>query len=253
MICATMKSMYRFIVYLSIISSLFYILPNKTSAITPTTPPIPTIGLPIPGFNCGDASNTKIQGCCKITTITPASRPYTGVLSVVANFISDKLKTNPILKMQREIGVVPCSNGSPSTPGDQNSPACICIIAPTPVPLSVLVPLCNKIANSSERTSCENCASNKGGVWTSVGCYNGNVSSFISHFLEMGISLAGGISLLCIMFAAFQMQTSSGNAEKVKKAQELLTNCITGLMIIIFSVLILKIIGVDILRIPGFK
>jgi hypothetical protein len=154
--------------------------------------------------------------------------------------------------MQREIGVVPCSNGSPSTPGDQNSPSCICLTAPTPVPISALAPLCDKMTNSSERGRCLSCSQSKGGVWTSIGCFNGNVSLFIGHLLEMGISMAGGISLLCIMFSAFQMQTSSGNPEKIKKAQELLTNCITGLMVIIFSVLILKIIGVDILRIPGF-
>jgi hypothetical protein len=80
------------------------------------------------------------------------------------------------------------------------------------------------------------------------------VSEFITQkILGTGVGVAGGISMLCIMFAAFQMQTSSGNAEKIKKAQELLTNCITGLMVIIFSVLILKIIGIDILKLPGFR
>ena len=81
-----------------------------------------------------------------------------------------------------------------------------------------------------------------------------NLQEFIEKtILGTGVGLGGGISLLCIMFSAFQMQTSAGNAEKLKKAQELLTNCIIGLMVIIFSVLILKIIGVDILRIPGFN
>ena len=49
------------------------------------------------------------------------------------------------------------------------------------------------------------------------------------------------------------MQTSQGNPEKLKKAQEMLTSCIMGLMLIIFSVLILRLIGVDILKIPGFN
>lgn len=221
--------------------------------------PLPSINpignLPLPGFNCGDASNTCINKCCTITIISPTPVPYTGMLATAWDFVIGKIKPaiNPLLEQQKQISVAPCINGSPSTPGDQNNPACICIIAPTPVPINVLAPLCDKITNSSERGSCVNCSLDKGGVWTSIGCYNGNISSFISHLLEMGISLAGGISLLCIMFAAFQMQTSSGNAEKVKKAQELLTNCITGLMVIIFSILILKIIGVDILRIPGFN
>jgi len=68
----------------------------------------------------------------------------------------------------------------------------------------------------------------------------------------MGIGLAGLIALLCIIYAAFMIQISSGNPERIKKAQELLTSCIMGLMLIIFSVFILRLIGVDILKIPGF-
>ena len=221
--------------------------------------PFPTVSmngslLPLPGVTCGDANNMRINQCCTYIVTTPAPK-YSGLFGFIEKFAWGRLKnvTDPILNVQRQTLVPPCINGSPSTPGDQNNPACICLIAPTPVPISVLAPLCNKITSSSERENCISCSLDKGGVWTSIGCYNGNISSFISHLLEIGISLAGGISLLCIMFAAFQMQTSSGNAEKVKKAQELLTNCITGLMVIIFSVLILKIIGVDILRIPGFR
>ena len=69
----------------------------------------------------------------------------------------------------------------------------------------------------------------------------------------LGIGLAGMVSLLCIIYAAFTMQSSQGNPEKIKKAQELLTSCIMGLILIIFSVFILRLIGVSILRIPGFS
>jgi uncharacterized membrane protein YidH (DUF202 family) len=86
-----------------------------------------------------------------------------------------------------------------------------------------------------------------------VGCVKSNVGSFIQDtLLGWGVGIAGGVSMLCIMYAAFMMQTSGGEAEKIKKAQQLMTSCITGLMIIIFSVFILQLIGVKILRIPGF-
>ena len=57
---------------------------------------------------------------------------------------------------------------------------------------------------------------------------------------------------LFIMFivGAFNYLTSFGNAERIKKAQEMLTSCIIGLMLIIFSVFILRLIGVNILKIP---
>jgi hypothetical protein len=123
----------------------------------------------------------------------------------------------------------------------------------------VLSDLCLNITNDKERNQCLTCigggSSGAGlkGVWTSIGCITGDLSLFIKEkVFGWGVGLAGIISLFCIIYAAFQIQTSSGNPEKVKKAQELLTSCIMGLMLIIFSVFILRLIGVDILRIPGF-
>ena len=46
--------------------------------------------------------------------------------------------------------------------------------------------------------------------------------------------------------------TSQGNPEAVKAATEQLTSAIIGLLFIILSFVILEIIGVDILKIPGF-
>ena len=46
--------------------------------------------------------------------------------------------------------------------------------------------------------------------------------------------------------------TSQGNPEAVKAAQEMIVSAVTGLLFIIFSYVILQIIGADILGIPGF-
>jgi hypothetical protein len=59
--------------------------------------------------------------------------------------------------------------------------------------------------------------------------------------------------MLGIIFSAFQIQISQGNPEKIKKAREMLTSFVIGLLVIIFSVFILRLIGVDLLRIPGFS
>ena len=95
---------------------------------------------------------------------------------------------------------------------------------------------------------------NGGGVYSGIGCIKTDIKQFIQEtLLGMGVGLAGGFALLCLIYAAFQMQSSQGNPEKLKKSQELITSCIMGLMLIIFSVFILRLIGVNILRIPGFS
>lgn len=212
--------------------------------------------VPLPGTNCGDSTDPTINKCCVNPIVTPAPFVKTGgIFGAIETFLTGKIEsfTNPILEEQKQISIQPCINGVPSTPGDLNNSKCICIPAPTPTPTNSFNTVCRRMADSKERNNCNSC-SESGGVWTSLGCFTGSVSEFIQNkVLGLGVGLAGGISTLCILFAAFQMQTSRGNAEKIKKAQELLTNCITGVMIVIFSVLILKIIGVDILRIPGFS
>lgn len=114
--------------------------------------------------------------------------------------------------------------------------------------------LCRNIeSGSSERTKCEECSAS-GGVWTGIGCMILNVQEVIQkQIFGIGLGFSGVASLFCIIFASFRMQTSAGDPEKVKQAQELITSCITGLIIVIFAVVILRIIGVDILRIPGLE
>lgn len=92
-----------------------------------------------------------------------------------------------------------------------------------------------------------------GGAWTAFGCVGkGDPSTFISRFLELGIGIGGGLAFLIILVSGFQTMTSTGNPEKLHAAKELLGGAISGLLLIIFSIFILKIIGVDILGIPGF-
>lgn len=234
----------------------------------PSTSVIPT-GLPVPGFNCGNMEDV-VNGtnkCCFNPVLYPklvewTSWPFSEVANWINNGLKDKL--NPVLEMQKYVKVDPCTSGSPSIPGDLSNPACICI-SPTASPLSSIMPLCEKInpksmsGGRSEKEACISCLSGNNtnqaaGIWTSVGCVYGNLGTFIQEsVLGWGIGLAGGVSMLCIMYAAFMMQTSRGNAETIKKAQQLMTSCITGLMLIIFSVLILRVIGVSILKIPGFS
>lgn len=87
---------------------------------------------------------------------------------------------------------------------------------------------------------------------TAVGPIDTDPAKFVQQLFGIILSLAGGIAVLLIIYSGYQLMISQGNAEKVQGAKETLTSAIVGLIFIIFSLVILQIIGVDILRIPGF-
>lgn len=99
------------------------------------------------------------------------------------------------------------------------------------------------------------CLANNGkeGINTAIGCIPiENSDALIGFILRWAIGVGGGIAFLLIVLAGFQITTSSGNPDKLKAGQELMTSAIAGLILLIFSVFILRIIGVDILGLPGF-
>lgn len=88
---------------------------------------------------------------------------------------------------------------------------------------------------------------------TAIGCVPIDDSdALIGFILKWAIGVGGGVAFLLIVVAGFQITTSAGNPDKLKAGQELMTSAIAGLILLIFSVFILNIIGVDILRLPGF-
>ncbi|GEM_PF-1559641 len=98
------------------------------------------------------------------------------------------------------------------------------------------------------------CSKNgKQGILTALGCIVVEGTDFVTTLLNFGIGIAGGIAFLLIIFGGFQILTSAGNPERLNEGKELISSAITGLLMIVFSVFLLRIIGVDILGIPSFK
>ena len=62
------------------------------------------------------------------------------------------------------------------------------------------------------------------------------------------MGVGSGIAFMLSLYAGFMVMTSAGNPERLKAGQELLTSAIGGLILLIFSVFILKFIGIDILK-----
>jgi len=89
-------------------------------------------------------------------------------------------------------------------------------------------------------------------VNTGIGEIKTDPAEFIKSIFGILLSLSGGIAILLIIFAGYQMIVSQGNPEKVQAARETMTAAIVGLLFTIFSFVILEVIGVDILKLPGF-
>lgn len=223
----------------------------------------------LPGINCGVAGDISTNKCCAPPDFSPPDT-FNGWMGATSNILDNGIQilANTLLGVVKEVTLkkivnpitqytnkylTPCEVGTASTvdPMDAN---CRCMISGTPLigPLESLKAFCTNQTSSNDKNNCNFCITG-GGVWTGIGCVQGSINEFVGQTVfGMGIGLAGGFSLLCIIYAAFMMQSSQGNPEKLKKAQEMITSCIMGLMLIIFSVFILRLIGVNIIKIPGF-
>jgi len=112
--------------------------------------------------------------------------------------------------------------------------------------------VCNTVTDSNLNDKCVKCFIS-GGAWTAIGCIKTDPKIFIGQLLAFGIGIAGGIAFLMILYGGFQIITSSGDPEKLNAGKELIVAAVTGLLFIIFSLFILRLVGVNILGLPGFK
>lgn len=85
---------------------------------------------------------------------------------------------------------------------------------------------------------------------TAIGCIPyGNNTALAKFFLSWGVGIAGGIAFVLIVFAAYQIMTSSGDPKRLSAGKSLLTAAIAGLLLVIMSAFILRLVGVNVLGI----
>lgn len=89
-------------------------------------------------------------------------------------------------------------------------------------------------------------------VNTAIGEISTDPAEFVQRIFSVVLGLSGGIALIMIIISGYQFMVSQGNPETIKAATGQLTSAVVGLLFIIFSFVILQIVGVDILQIPGF-
>jgi hypothetical protein len=98
------------------------------------------------------------------------------------------------------------------------------------------------------------CTTNTGekGIKTAIGCIGGQtVGGFVSRVLAIGIAIAGGVAFLLMIIGTYQVLSSSGDPKKLQAGKELITAAVAGLLFIVFSIFILRVLGEDVLEIFG--
>lgn len=77
------------------------------------------------------------------------------------------------------------------------------------------------------------------------------MQALAKFFLTRAMWLMGGFFILLSSYAGFLLMSSSGDPKKTQAGKELLTAAIAGLVFLLFSIFILRVVGIEILQIPG--
>ncbi len=89
-------------------------------------------------------------------------------------------------------------------------------------------------------------------VSTAIGCIPiGSSSALITFLLSWALGISGGVAMLALIYSGFLILTSSGDPKRLATGQELVVSSLSGIVLLAFSVFILRIIGVDILGLFG--
>jgi hypothetical protein len=89
------------------------------------------------------------------------------------------------------------------------------------------------------------------GINTALGCVPVEMDKFIAWLLPYLFGISGSIAFLLMVYGFFLMSTSQGDPKVIQGAKETITSAISGLLVSIFAVFLLRLIALDILKIPG--
>ena len=79
---------------------------------------------------------------------------------------------------------------------------------------------------------------------TAFGDIDTDITKFAGKFLSIAIGVAGGIALILLVFGSIRVLTSSGNQQTLAAGRDTIIAAIAGLLFLIFSVLILRALGI---------
>lgn len=100
-----------------------------------------------------------------------------------------------------------------------------------------------------------------GAYYTQLGCIDVGIAGFTDSSASGGVlnvilnrllfPITGVLALLSIIYGAFLVMTAQGNAEQVARGRKWIIGAIVGVVFTYGSLLLIRIIGGDVLKIPG--
>lgn len=113
-------------------------------------------------------------------------------------------------------------------------------------------PTAPKCSSSGGEACSEGIATGGVGIKTAIGCVPTEPRALVNGILRVTAGGIGAVALLLMIMGAITMITADGNPDTIQRGKDQFTAAFLGLLFIIFSVLLLQVIGVDILGLPGF-
>jgi hypothetical protein len=91
-----------------------------------------------------------------------------------------------------------------------------------------------------------------GGAYTALGCIPEGAGGVVNFLLRFAVGMGGGAAFLFMVGGAFKVMTSGGDPGRLSSGKNMISGGILGILVIVFATVILRVIGYDILRVPGF-
>jgi hypothetical protein len=100
------------------------------------------------------------------------------------------------------------------------------------------------VTGAENADALESCLT-RGGLYVAIGCIDPTPLGVITGLIRIAFGIMGGVSLIQLIVAGIAYQ--SGDEAKIQEAREKVISTITGVALLVFSVLILRIIGINVL------
>jgi hypothetical protein len=128
------------------------------------------------------------------------------------------------------------------------------LLAPDPADDLIGTNLCailNPDPESDIYKVCDKCQSG-GQLWTAIGCLPTDMGELAIALVTFLLGVAGLFFIMQVLYGSFKMIVSRGDPRGVQEAKERITNSVIALLFVIFSVTILRFVGVNVFKLPGF-